>query len=193
MNKKNIIIDLMSTSTIEDLELIGSEWPLRWTSPIFNEQYDFDLNPLELSKDYEYSGTDESKMLSLHSEIIIYKNENSIYTIEDGALYTESHVWCKEINLNTAGSLPLYNKKEIKGFKNLLSEIEDIGSVVSLVLGTNVGVSCKRDQDELEAITDYEGFYGKIINFEIESGYVTVADDDTGFEHQVMIEDLFSA
>ena len=46
MNKKNIIIDLMSTSTIEDLELIGSEWPLRWTSPIFNEQYDFDLNHL---------------------------------------------------------------------------------------------------------------------------------------------------
>ena len=192
MNKKNIIIDLMSTSTIEDLELIGSEWPLRWTSPIFNEQYDFDLNPLELSKDYEYSGTDESKMLSLHSEIIIYKNENSIYTIEDGALYTESHVWCKEINFNTAGSLPLYNKKEIKSFKNLLSEIEDIGSVVSLAVGTDVGVSCRRDQDKLDNIIDYEDFYGEIIKLKLETGSVIVTDDDTGHEYHAKIEDLFS-
>ena len=147
MKKKNIIIDLMGTSTIEDLELIGAEWPLRWTSPIFNDQYDFDVNPLELSKEYEYSGTDESKMLSLHSEIIIYKNEDGSFTIEDGALFTESHVWCKEINFNTAGSLPLYNKKEIEGFENLLSELVVIGSTVNLALGTDVGISCRRDQD----------------------------------------------
>jgi len=192
MKKKNIIIDLMGTSTIEDLELIGAEWPLRWTSPIFNDQYDFDVNPLGLSKEYEYSGTDESKMLSLHSEIIIYKDDDGSFTIEDGALFTESHVWCKEINFNTAGSLPLYNKKEIKGFENLLSELVEIGSVVNLALGTDVGISCRRDQDELDNIIDYEEFYGEIIKLKLESGCVIVAEDDTGHEHHAKIEDLFS-
>ena len=192
MKKKNIILDLMGTSTIEDLELIGAEWPLRWTSPIFNDQYDFDVNPLGLSKEYEYSGTDESKMLSLHSEIIIYKDDDGSFTIEDGALFTESHVWCKEINFNTAGSLPLYNKKEIKGFENLLSELVEIGSVVNLALGTDVGISCRRDQDELDNIIDYEEFYGEIIKLKLESGCVIVAEDDTGHEHHAKIEDLFS-
>ncbi len=192
MKTKNLIIDLMATSTIEDLELIGAEWPLRWASPIFNEQYDFDVNPLDLSKEYEHSGSDESKMLSLHSEIIIHKNEDDSFTIEDGALFTESHVWCKEINFNTAGSLPLYNKKEIEGFENLLSELVVIGSVVNLALGTDVGISCRRDQDELDNIIDYEEFYGEIIKLKLESGCVIVAEDDTGHEHHAKIEDLFS-
>ena len=192
MNRKSLIIDLMGTSTIDGLELIGAEWPLRWASPIFNDQYDFDVNPLGLSKEYEHSGSDESKMLSLHSEIIIHKNEHNIYTIEDGALYTESHVWCKEINFNTAGSLPLYNKKDMKDFENLLSELVVVGSTVNLALGTDVGISCRRDQDELDNIIDYEEFYGEIIELKLERGCVIVADDDTGHEYHAKIEDLFS-
>ena len=112
---KDIIIDLMNTSTIEDIEIIGEEWPLRWVCPIFNDQYDFESNPLELYKDYEHSGTDESKMISIQSEIIIEQKDEDLFIIEEGTLWSESHVWCKEINTSTPGCLPLYNKKEIKG------------------------------------------------------------------------------
>ena len=95
---KNIIIDLMNTSTIEDIEIIGEEWPLRWICPVFNDQYDFESNPLELDKDYEHSGTDESKMISIQSEIIIEKRDENLFIIEEGSLWSESHVWCKKIN-----------------------------------------------------------------------------------------------
>jgi len=192
-DEKDIIIDLMSTSTIEDIEIIGEEYPLRWICPIFNDQYDFDSNPLEFDKDYEHSGTDESKMLSIQSEIIIERKDENSFTIEEGTLYSESHVWCKEIDASTAGSLPLYSKKEIKGLENLLVELEDIGSVVSLAAGTDVGVNCRRDQDNLEEEIDWDEWYGEIIKFDLETGFVTVKDEDTDEEFLAKIEDLFSA
>ena len=190
---KNIIIDLMNTSTIEDIEIIGEEWPLRWICPVFNDQYDFESNPLELDKDYEHSGTDESKMISIQSEIIIEKENENIFIIEEGTLWSESHVWCKEINTSTPGSLPLYNKKEIKGLENLLSELENIGSVVSLNSGTDVGVNCKRNQDDLEEEIDWDEWYGEIVNFDFKTGLAKVKDEDTDEEFFTKIEDLFSA
>lgn len=192
INEKDIIIDLMITSTIEDLELISEGWPLRWISPIFNDQYDFDSNPLELDKDYEYSGTDGSKMLSIHSEIIIELKDENTFTIEDGTLWSESHVWCKEINNTTAGTLPLYKKKEIKGLENLIVELENIGSVVSLIYGTDVGVNCRRDQNNLEEEISWDEWYGEVIKFDLITGFVTIKDDDTDEELLVKIYDLYS-
>ena len=89
---KDIIIDLMNTSTIEDIEIIAEEWPLRWICPIFNDQYDFDSNPLELDKDYEHSGTDESKMISIQSEIIIEKKMRMYLSLKK-ALYGVNHTF----------------------------------------------------------------------------------------------------
>ena len=83
-------------------------------------------------------------------------------------------------------------KKDIKDFENLLSELVVIGSTVNLALGTDVGISCRRDQDELDNIIDYEEFYGEIIELKLERGCVIVADDDTGHEYHAKIEDLFS-
>ena len=190
---KDIIIDLMNTSTIEDIEIIGEEWPLRWICPIFNDQYDFESNPLELYKDYEHSGTDESKMISIQSEIIIEQKDEDLFIIEEGTLWSESHVWCKEINTSTPGCLPLYNKKEIKGLENLLSELENVGSVVSLTSGTDVGVNCKRDQDDLDEETGWDEWYGKIVNFDFITGLVKVKDEDTDEEFFTKIGDLFAA
>ena len=183
----------MNTSTIEEIEIIGEEWPLRWICPIFNDQYDFETNPLELDKNYEHSGRDESKMISIQSEIIIELEDEDLFIIEEGTLWSESHVWCKEINKATPGTLPLYNKKEIKGLENLLSELENVGSVVSLTFGTNVGVNCKRDQDDLDEETDWDEWYGEIVSFDSKTGLVKVKDEDTGKEFFTKIEDLFSA
>ena len=89
--------------------------------------------------------------------------------------------------------MPLYNKKEIKGLENLLSELENVGSVVSLIYGTDVGVNCKRDQDDLEEETDWDEWYGEIVNFDFKTGLVKVKDKDTDEEFFTKIEDLFAA
>ena len=189
--KRRIVVDLMNNSTIEDLEIIWeNNWPLRWVSPILNDQYDYASNPLELDMDYEHSGTDESKMLSIQSEILIeLKNDNS-YTIEDGVVWSESHVWAKEITNSIEGSLPIYKIKEIKSFDDLLVELENFG-VISLSPGTSVGVNCKIDQQNFEKVIDWDEWYGEIIKFDSDSCLVTVKDDDSENECLAKIEDLF--
>ena len=89
--------------------------------------------------------------------------------------------------------MPLYNKIEIKGLENLLSELENVGSVVSLTSGTDVGVKCKREQDDLEEETNWDEWYGKIVNFDFKTGLVKVKDKDTDEEFFTKIEDLFAA
>jgi uncharacterized protein (UPF0371 family) len=75
----------------------------------------------------------------------------------------------------------------------LLSELENIGSVVGLISGTDVGVNCKRDQDDLDEEIDWEEWYGEIVNFDFKTGLVKVKNEDTDEEFFTKIEDLFSA
>ena len=67
------------------------------------------------------------------------------------------------------------------------------GSVVSLTSGTDVGVNCKRDQDDLDEETGWDEWYGKIVNFDFITGLVKVKDEDTDEEFFTKIGDLFAA
>ena len=77
--------------------------------------------------------------------------------------------------------------------ENLLSELENVGSVVSLTSGTDVGVNCKRNQDDLDEEIDWDEWYGEIVNFDFKTGLVKVRDEDIDEEFFTKIEDLFSA
>ena len=63
-----------------------------------------------------------------------------------------------------------------------MSELENIGSVVSLNSGTDVGVNCKRNQDDLEEEIDWDEWYGEIVNFDFKTGLAKVKDEDTDEE-----------
>ena len=127
IKKIELIKQLMSSTSIEDLEIIwDTKWPLRWIAPVNNQDYDYDANPLELDKAYEHSGTSSFNMISLQTEIVITKNDDGSYTLEDGLKWAESHSWCNEIIESTPGSLPWYVKKECIDFQTLVASIEEM-------------------------------------------------------------------
>jgi hypothetical protein len=183
----------MSTSGIEDLEIMSEyDWPLRWIAPIENEQYDYDKNPFDLDREYEESGTDGTKMLSLHDEIVIYKNDEDLFTCEDGPVWHESHVWCKKVDFNFPGLLPIYKKEQIQGFENLVNHLSGKFSTVDLSEGASVVVNCKLNQDNLEEVISWDEWYGEIIKIDLSTGMVTVKDEDTEEELLTNIADLFA-
>ena len=130
MKRIEHIKQLMSSTSIEDLEIIwATKWPLRWIAPVNNQDYDYDDNLLELDKSYEHSGTSQFYMISFQTEIVITKNEDDSYTLEDGLVWAESHSWCKEIKESTPGTLPWYIKKECKDFQTLVGTLEEMYNV----------------------------------------------------------------
>ena len=124
-------------------------------------------------------------------EALIKLDDDDSYTLEDGVVWSESHVWAKEITNTTPGTLPIYRKKEIKGFDELLSELEGFG-IVSLSPGAAVGINCKLDQDNLKDVISWDEWYGEVIKFDFNTGLVTVKDDETEDEYLVKLEDLFN-
>jgi len=124
LDDKDQICILMDTNLIEDIELEVEEFPLRWIAPVYNEDYDYQADPLELDEDYECSGSNSKYMISLQNEIVITKNDDDSYTYEDGLRWVESHVWCKEIDKSTPGTLPWYIEKRCNNFQELLDTLE---------------------------------------------------------------------
>ena len=129
---KNLNHPIMSnqssiTSTKEIIKLVGKvisnfdptptivneDFPLRWESNIFIQDYDFSENYLDLDPNDERSNGNYLK--SVGTAIEINKEEDGSFEYWDGVFMIESHTWCSKLNNNEDfPSFSLINKK----FKN---------------------------------------------------------------------------
>ena len=98
---------------------VNDEYPLRWESNIFIEDYDFSENYLDLDQDYE--SLDGKFLKSVGTAIEISKDVDGSFEYWDGIFMIETHAWCSKLNTNNDfPSFSLINKK----FKNL-NELKD--------------------------------------------------------------------
>jgi hypothetical protein len=98
---------------------INDDFPLRWESNIFIEDYDFSENYLDLDQDEERSNGKYLK--SVGTAIEIEKNEDGSFEFWDGIFMIETHAWCSKLNTNQdLPSFSLINQK----FRNL-DELKD--------------------------------------------------------------------
>ena len=93
---------------------VNSDFPLRWESNIFIEDYDFSENFLDLDQGYE--SLNEKYLKSVGTAIVINKEEDGSYEFWDGIFMIETHAWCSKLNSSQDfPSFSLINQK----FKNL--------------------------------------------------------------------------
>ena len=98
---------------------VTDDFPLRWESNIFIEDYDFSENYLDLDQDYE--SLDGKFLKSVGTAIEISKDVDGSFEYWDGIFMIETHAWCNKLNTNNDfPSFSLINKK----FKNL-NELKD--------------------------------------------------------------------
>ena len=98
---------------------VNENFPLRWESNIFIEDYDFSENYLDLDQDYE--SLDGKFLKSVGTAIEISKDVDGSFEYWDGIFMIETHAWCSKLNTNNDfPSFSLINKK----FKNL-NELKD--------------------------------------------------------------------
>ncbi len=98
---------------------VTDDFPLRWESNIFIEDYDFSENYLDLNQDYE--SLDGKFLKSVGTAIEISKDVDGSFEYWDGIFMIETHAWCSKLNtINDFPSFSLINKK----FKNL-NELKD--------------------------------------------------------------------
>ena len=99
---------------------VNDEYPLRWESNIFIEDYDFSENYLDLDKSYEILNGKYLK--SVATAIEINMEEDGTFEYCDGIFMVESHAWCSKLNTNpNFPSFSLLNEKfrninELKAF-----------------------------------------------------------------------------
>jgi hypothetical protein len=99
---------------------VNDEFPLRWESNIFIEDYDFSENYLDLDKDYE--SLNGKYLNSVATAIVINKEEDGSFEYWDGIFMIEAHTWCSKLNNNpNYPSFSLINTKyknidELKAF-----------------------------------------------------------------------------
>lgn len=106
---ENLISNFDPTPT-----LVNDEFPLRWESNIFTEDYDFSENYLDLDSGDERLGGMYLKSVGTAIELV--KEEDGSYEYWDGIFMIESHAWCSKLNSDpNFPSFSLVNQK----FKNL--------------------------------------------------------------------------
>ena len=99
---------------------VNDQFPLRWESNIFIEDYDFSENYLELDKAYEI--LNGKYLNSVATAIEINRLEDGSFEYWDGIFMIESHSWCSKLNTNqNYPSFSLINQKyknidELKSF-----------------------------------------------------------------------------
>jgi hypothetical protein len=93
---------------------VNSDFPLRWESNIFIEDYDFSENFLDLDQNYE--NLNGKYLKSVGTAIVINKEEDGSYEFWDGIFMIETHTWCSKLNSNQ--DLPSFSLIN-KNFKNL--------------------------------------------------------------------------
>jgi hypothetical protein len=98
---------------------INEDFPLRWESNIFIEDYDFSENYLNLDKNYEI--LNGKYLNSVATAIVINKEEDGSFEYWDGIFMIEAHTWCSKLNTNpNYPSFSLINTK----YKNI-DELKD--------------------------------------------------------------------
>lgn len=127
MNTNKELIELIETliSTIDPTPvLVNSEFPLRWESNIFMEDYDFSENYLDLNHEDERSGGMFLKSVGTAIELV--KEEDGSYEYWDGIFMIESHSWCSKLNSDpNFPSFSLINQKfkDLKELTDFLVEL----------------------------------------------------------------------
>jgi hypothetical protein len=97
--------------------IVNEDFPLRWESNIFIEDYDFSENYLDLDPNDERSNGKYLK--SVGTAIEINKEEDGSFEYWDGVFMIESHAWCSKLNSNQDfPSFSIINEK-FKNFKEL--------------------------------------------------------------------------
>jgi len=98
---------------------VNDQFPLRWESNIFIEDYDFSENYLDLDKNYEI--LNGKYLNSVATAIEINKEEDGSFEYWDGIFMIEAHTWCSRLNTNpNYPSFSLINAK----YKNI-DELKD--------------------------------------------------------------------
>ena len=93
---------------------VNHDFPLRWESNIFIQDYDFSENYLDLDPNDERSNGKYLK--SVGTAIEINKQDDGSFEYWDGVFMVESHAWCSKLNINE--DFPSFSLIE-KKFKNL--------------------------------------------------------------------------
>jgi len=102
--------------------IVNEDFPLRWESGIFLQDYDFSENYLALDQAYERSNGKYLK--SVGTAIEINREEDGSFEYWDGVFMVETHSWCSKLNTNEDfPSFKLINQKfktlnELKSFLN---------------------------------------------------------------------------
>jgi hypothetical protein len=77
---------------------ISGDFPLRWESNLFSEDYDFSENYLDLDQKYECSAGPFLRSVGTAIEII--QEADGSYGYWDGIFMLETHAWCSKLNSN---------------------------------------------------------------------------------------------
>ena len=93
---------------------VNNDFPLRWETNIYLNDYDFSENYLALDQNFE--NTSGVFLKSVATAIEINKDDEGNFEYWDGVYMIESHTWCSILNKNKDfPSFALINKK----FNNL--------------------------------------------------------------------------
>ena len=115
-----IIVDKLISNLDPTPINVNDQFPLRWESNIFIEDYDFSENYLDLDQSNEILNGKYLK--SVATAIEINKEEDGTFEYYDGIFMIESHTWCSKLNTNpNFPSFSLVNEKfrninELKAF-----------------------------------------------------------------------------
>lgn len=124
-NKKIIeLVDKLISNLDPTPINVNDEFPLRWESNIFIEDYDFSDNFLDLDKDYECSNGKYLK--SVGSAIVINKEKDGNYEFWDGVFMIETHTWCSRLNTN----------EDLPSFSLINEKFNNLNKLITFLLNT---------------------------------------------------------
>jgi hypothetical protein len=113
MSINNEIVELVNKVVI-NLDptpiITNSDFPLRWETNIYLDDYDFADNYLELNQNFENATGTYLKSVATAIEVNIH--DDGSFEFWDGVYMIESHNWCSMLNKNKEyPSFSLINKK----------------------------------------------------------------------------------
>lgn len=120
MKKTKELIELVD-SLISNLDptpiIVNGDFPLRWESNVFLQDYDFSENYLDLDEGYERSNG--KYLRSVGTAIEINQDEDGSFEFRDGVFMLESHAWCSRLNSKPGLPTLLLINERLKNFIEL--------------------------------------------------------------------------
>ena len=92
------LVDLLVENFDPTPVQVSEDFPLRWESNLFIEDYDFSENYLDLDQKYECSAG--PFLRSVGTAIEISQEADGSYGYWDGIFMLETHAWCSKLNSN---------------------------------------------------------------------------------------------